>query len=180
MFLPLSQQLCQSQGHGCHKKKSTSYFGPSTNQILNTEAPCREEACWVSTGTPAASGALWLIRQIRKRALWMKTQTALCVLPAGVYLWHFQVAGFCGFQSWFSARKHDHHVDDEDVIKARFRQTASVRTLALQDCERDSGYIVCDKEWPTKRAVCGTGRPDSGKWDCLSASLLQVPLLLCI
>lgn len=112
MFLPLSQQLCQSQGHRCHKK-AMSYFGPSTNQILNTEAPCGEEAYWVSIGPPAAPGALWLICQIRKRAFWMKIlkpQIALCVLPAGVYLWHF----------W-------------DVIKTRFRQAASVRTLGLQE-----------------------------------------------
>lgn len=44
-------------------------------------------------------------------------------------------------------------------------------------CERDGGWNVCDKAWPTKRAACGTGRPDSEKWDFLSASLLQVPLL---
>lgn len=147
MFLPLSQQLCQSQGHRCHRK-ATSYFGPSTNQIHNTEAPYGERACWASIGPPAAPGALWLIRQIRKRALWMKTlqphrstHYSVCSssgCPLVAFWGHF--VGFCpDFQPG-----NDHHVDDEGIVKTRSRQTdrsvrqtdrqtASVRTLSLQE-----------------------------------------------
>lgn len=129
MFLPLSQQLCQSQGHRCHTKSHELFWSVHQSNSQHGGPMWGGSMLRIDWTTccfrcPFAHSPNPQMRTLDKNT---ETQIALCVLPADVHSCHFKVAGFCGVQSWFLARKHDHH-----VIKTGFRQIASVRTPGLQ------------------------------------------------
>lgn len=106
-----SQQLCQSQGHRWNKKSRGLFWSFHQSNSQHKGAMQGGSMLGIDWTTccvrcPSTHPPNPQTRTLDPKKTLKPCRNTNCSV-ANVYLWHFKVAGFCGFQSWFSTRKHE-------------------------------------------------------------------------